>query len=96
MIGTIQEKVYALAFDPTASYLAYAVEGAVMICVAKDWEKVVATCEYEKKKGGKGKKKAGDVVVQGGLVWGAGAGDQKVWMACGCDGDKPVRFWGVE
>jgi hypothetical protein len=93
-IGTINKKVYALGFDPTASYLAYATEGSIKICVAKDWDKVVATLEYEKKKGGKGKKK--EVVVKGGLVWGAGVGEEKVWLASGCDGEKPVRFWGVE
>ena len=95
MIGSIKEKVYALAFDPTASYLAYGTEGAIKVCVVKDWEKIVATCEHEKKKGGKGKKK-NEEFVKGGVVWGAGAGDKKVWLASGCDGEKPVRFWSVQ
>ena len=93
MIGTIQESIYALAFDPTASYLAYATAGTIKVCVVKDWNKVVCTCEYEKKVGKGKKKKAEDDVLKGGLIWGAGAGEKTVWLASGCNGDKPVRFW---
>jgi len=97
MIGSVEERVNAAAFDPSASYIAYGVESAIKVCKSKELDTVVATYEYEKKKGGKAKKKkAEDEVIQGGLVWGAGAGDDKIWLACGCDGEKPVRFWGIE
>lgn len=97
IIGSIEEKVYAVAFDPSASYIAYGVESAIKVCKSKELYAVVATYEYEKKKAGRGKKKkTEDEVIKGGLVWGAGAGDDKVWLASGCDGEKPVRFWGVE
>lgn len=94
VIGTIQEKTYALSFDPTACYLAYATEGSTKICVAKDWERVVCSLDYEKKKT-KGKKKVD--TERGGVAWGNGGGEEKkVWVAMGCDGEKPVRFYGVE
>ena len=52
------------------------------------------------KSGRKGKKKAGG--LNGGVAWGGegfgvkeGEGG-KVWLATGCDGERPVRLWGVE
>ncbi|KAL9182615.1 hypothetical protein ACHAXT_013267 [Thalassiosira profunda] len=86
--------VTALAFDPSATYLAYAGEEATKVCVAKDWERVVCTLAPGKR----GKKKAG--ATGGGVAWGGeGFGKEgaegKVWLATGCDGERPVRFWGV-
>ena len=52
------------------------------------------------KSGRKGKKKA-DGGLRGGVVWGGQGfglkeGDGgKVWLATGCDGEKPLRLWGV-
>lgn len=90
--------VTSLAFDPTATYLAYSGEESTKVCVVKDWERVVCTFTPPKT-GKKGKKKGG---VAGGVAWGGqgfglkeGEGG-KVWLATGCDGQKPVRFWGVE
>ncbi|KAL7533341.1 hypothetical protein ACHAXR_007983 [Thalassiosira sp. AJA248-18] len=92
-VGTVT----SLAFDPTATYLAYAGEKSTKICVAKDWERVVCTLTPSKVGGKKGKKKNEG---SGGVVWGGqGLGAQeggKVWLATGCDGERPVRFWGVE
>mmetsp|Transcript_28520 Transcript_28520/g.46724 ORF Transcript_28520/g.46724 Transcript_28520/m.46724 type:complete len:608 (+) Transcript_28520:55-1878(+) len=90
--------VTSLAFDPTATYLAYAGEESTKVCVAKDWERVVCTLTLPKSGGKKGKKKS----PSGGVVWGgkgfvAKEGEEgKVWLATGCDGQRPVRFWGIE
>jgi hypothetical protein len=52
--------------------------------------------EYEHKIG-KGKKQGNSDLIQGGVVWGKGVGEQrKVWLATCSDGEKPLRFWGVE
>lgn len=85
-----------MSFDPTASYLAYAGEGFTKICVCKNWERVVCTLEYEHKIG-KGKKQGNNDFIKGAVVWGKGGGEQKkVWLATCSDGEKPLRFWGVE
>ena len=93
----------ALAFDPTATYLAYAGEGAARVCVAKDWDRVVCSLAWTKPAGKK--RKGAAARAGGGLAWGgsfaaegeddgegpaAGGG---VWLAAGCDGQRPVRFW---
>lgn len=89
--------VTSLAFDPTASYLAYSGVNGTKVCVAKDWERVVCTLTPSKS-GRKGKKTSNG----GGVVWGGeGLGLQEgeggnVWLATGCDGERPVRFWGIE
>ncbi|KAL7479721.1 hypothetical protein ACHAW6_005447 [Cyclotella cf. meneghiniana] len=97
ILGTIQDtKICAMSFDPTASYLAYAGEGFTKICVCKNWERVVCTLEYEHKIG-KGKKQGNNDFIKGAVVWGKGGGEQKkVWLATCSDGEKPLRFWGVE
>eukprot|EP00571_Detonula_confervacea_P013143 CAMPEP_0172310310 /NCGR_PEP_ID=MMETSP1058-20130122/11414_1 /TAXON_ID=83371 /ORGANISM="Detonula confervacea, Strain CCMP 353" /LENGTH=582 /DNA_ID=CAMNT_0013023103 /DNA_START=29 /DNA_END=1773 /DNA_ORIENTATION=- len=86
--------VTSLAFDPTATYLAYSGEESTKVCVVKDWERVVCTFTPPKK----GKKSKGG--LSGGVAWGGqgfglkeGEGG-KVWLATGCEGQKPVRFWG--
>jgi len=89
-------KLVSLAFDPTATYLAYAGTGGVKVCVAKDWDRVVA----ELVPGRSGRKKEFDGAVPGGLSWGGSLkeedeGEKKVWLVSGCDGERPVRFWGV-
>lgn len=63
----------------------------------KDWDRVVCTLN----KGGKKGKKKSDGLLPGGVVWGGegfglGGRGGKVWLCAGCDGEKPVRFWGVE
>ncbi|KAL7554200.1 hypothetical protein ACHAWF_017613 [Thalassiosira exigua] len=91
----------SLAFDPSATYLAYSGEGGTKVCVAKDWERVVCHLVPSKGSGKRGKKKG--PAGAGGVAWG-GAGFGKggeeegseVWIAAGCDGERPVRFWGVE
>jgi len=96
-------RVSSLAFDPTATYLAYAGEESIKVCVAKDWDRVVCTLSLPKSVGGKkGKKKSGGESFGGGVVWG-GKGlsvkegeEGEVWLATGCDGQRPVRFWGIE
>ncbi|KAL3793022.1 hypothetical protein HJC23_003030 [Cyclotella cryptica] len=98
IIGTIQDtKTYALSFDPTASYLAYAGEGFTKVCVCKDWDRVICTLEFEHKSG-KGKKQGNnDNTIKGGVVWGKGVGEGKKMCLVTCsDGEKPLRFWGVE
>ncbi len=91
-VGTVN----SVAFDPTATYLAYSGNESTKVCVVKDWDRVVCTFAPSKS----GKKKAG--AAGGGLVWGGegfglkeGEGG-KVYVATGCDGERPVRFWGVE
>lgn len=93
--------VLSLAFDPTASYLAYAGEMCTKICVAKEWDRVVCTLTPSKKGAAK-KGKAAAAAGSGAVVWGGqgfglkeGEGGN-VWLAVGCDGERPVRFWGVE
>mmetsp|Transcript_13666 Transcript_13666/g.24755 ORF Transcript_13666/g.24755 Transcript_13666/m.24755 type:complete len:620 (-) Transcript_13666:1028-2887(-) len=95
--------VTSLAFDPTATYLAYAGDESIGVCVAKDWDRVVCTLTLPKNVGGKkGKKKSVGESYGGGVVWGgkglsAKEGEEgKVWLATGCDGQRPVRFWGIE
>jgi WD40 repeat protein len=101
-VGTVM----SLAFDPTASYLAYSGEVCTKICVAKDWDRVVCTLTPSKKgaaKKGKKAPSAGSVgKLSGAVVWGGegfglkeGEGGN-VWLAVGCDGERPVRFWGLE
>jgi hypothetical protein len=99
-VGTIM----SLAFDPTASYLAYSGETCTTkICVAKDWDRVVCTLASSKK--GAPKKSKNDSMggkMIGAVVWGGGGFGLKegeggnVWLAVGCDGERPVRFWGEE
>ena len=92
--------VTSVAFDPTASYLAYSGEESTKVCVVKDWDRVVCTLTPSKS-GRKDKKKAVGG-LRGGVVWGGQGfglkeGDGgKVWLATGCDGEKPLRLWGVE
>lgn len=99
-VGTVM----ALAFDPTASYLAYSDETCTtQICVAKDWDQVVCTLAASKKRAPKkGKKDSMGGKMRGAVVWGGqgfglkeGEGGN-VWLAVGCDGERPVRFWGEE
>ena len=92
--------VVSVAFDPTATYLAYTGEVSTKVCVVKDWEKVVCTLNPSKTGGSKKKKTGG---LNGGVVWGGkgfgpleGGEEGKVWLATGCDGERPVHFWGVE
>eukprot|EP00581_Thalassiosira_minuscula_P011201 CAMPEP_0183720766 /NCGR_PEP_ID=MMETSP0737-20130205/13289_1 /TAXON_ID=385413 /ORGANISM="Thalassiosira miniscula, Strain CCMP1093" /LENGTH=590 /DNA_ID=CAMNT_0025950687 /DNA_START=15 /DNA_END=1787 /DNA_ORIENTATION=- len=92
-------KVASVAFDPTASYLAYSGDGSAKVCVVKDWDRVVCTLNVPKSGGKKGKKE--EEGLMGGIVWGgkglsAEGEEKKVWLATGCDGQRPVRFWGVE
>jgi len=95
--------VLSLAFDPTASYLAYSSELCTKVCVAKDWDRVVCTLTPSKKGAAAKKgKKAPDGKLSGAVVWGGegfglkeGEGGN-VWLAVGCDGERPVRFWGLE
>ena len=88
-------KVTSVSFDPTATYLAVAGTESTTVRVAKDWDREV--CALKPGATG-GKKKAG--AKSGGVVWGGslreGAEEKKVWIATGCDGERPVRFWGVE
>ena len=98
-------QILSLAFDPTASYLAYTGEVCTKICVVKDWDRVICTLTPSKTSGGS-KKKGGSSNSNsggGGIVWGGkgfspleDGGQAKVWLATGCDGERPVRFWGVE
>ena len=111
MIGSIKPsidevgQIISLAFDPTASYLAYTGEVCTKVCVVKDWDRVICTLSpskasgVSKKKGGSKSSTSGG----GGIVWGGkgfgpleDGGQGKVWLATGCDGERPVRFWGVE
>jgi pre-mRNA-processing factor 19 len=85
----------SLAFDPMGLYLAYSGEEATKICVVKDWDRVVSTLS-KTKAGRKGKNATAPNC--GGVVWGGKGlehGDT-VWIAAGCDGEKPIRFWGLE
>ena len=89
-------RVTSVSFDPTASYLAVAGTESSTVRVAKDWGREV--CVLKPAASG-GKRKAG--ARSGGVVWGGGLredlGEEKrVWIATGCDGERPVRFWGVE
>ena len=98
-------QILSLAFDPTASYLAYTGEVCTKVCVVKDWDRVICTLSPSKTSGGS-KKKGGSSNSNsggGGIVWGGkgfspleDGGQAKVWLATGCDGERPVRFWGVE
>jgi pre-mRNA-processing factor 19 len=97
-------QIISLAFDPTASYLAYTGEVCTKVCVVKDWDRVICTLSPSKTSGGS-KKKGGSSSSNsgGGIVWGGkgfgpleDGGQGKVWLATGCDGERPVRFWGVE
>lgn len=98
-VGTVT----SLAFDPTASYLAYSGDVCTKICVAKDWDRIVCTLTPSKKGAVKRGKKAGtgSEKLSGGVVWGGqGLGTKEgeggtVWLAVGCDKERPVRFWGV-
>jgi pre-mRNA-processing factor 19 len=94
-------RVVSLGFDPTATYLAYSGELSTRVCVVKDWDRVVCTL-YPSKTGGV-KKKGTSGELSGGIVWGGrgfgpkeGGEQGKVWLATGCDGERPIRFWGVE
>ena len=94
-VGTVT----SVSFDLTASYLAYSGEESTKVCVVKDWERVVCTLT---KSGRKGKKKAAGDGLRGGVAWGGqgfglkdGEGGS-VWLSTGCDGERPVRFFGVE
>ena len=92
-VGTVT----SLAFDPMGLYLAYSGVESTKICVVKDWDRVVRTLS-KTKTGRKGKKKT-QAPTCGGVVWGGKGLDDdegKVWIAAGCDGEKPIRFWGVE
>lgn len=89
-------RVTSVSFDPTAAYLAVAGTESTTVRVAKDWDREV--CALRPGAAG-GKRKAG--ARSGGVVWGGslredGEGEKKVWIATGCDGERPVRFWGVE
>jgi pre-mRNA-processing factor 19 len=89
--------VTSLAFDPMGLYLAYSGEESTKVCVVKDWDRVISTLSKTKTTGTKGKNAPAPTC--GGVVWG-GKGPEddggKVWIAAGCDGEKPIRFWGVE
>jgi pre-mRNA-processing factor 19 len=90
-VGTIT----SLAFDPMGLYLAYSGAEATKICVVKDWDRVVGTLSKTKTGG----KKNATPPSCGGVVWGGKGLDDdggSVWVAAGCDGEKPIRFWGVE
>ena len=99
--------VTSVSFDPTGSYLAYSGVDATKICVVKDWERVICTLVPSKSGIKSGKKKdsedeGNEGILQGGVVWGGelgvgvAKGDAcKVWLATGCDGERPVRFWGI-
>jgi len=92
-VGTIT----SVAFDPMGLYLAYAGVETTKVCVVKDWDRVVGTLS-KTKTGTKGKN-AQAAPTSGGVVWGGkGLGNDggEVWVAAGCDGEKPIRFWGVE
>ena len=87
--------VTSLAFDPMGLYLAYSGAEATKICVVKDWDRVVGTLSKTKTGG----KKNATPPSCGGVVWGGKGLDDEggsVWVAAGCDGEKPIRFWGVE
>jgi len=90
-VGTVT----SLAFDPMGLYLAYSGEETTKVCVVKDWDRVISTLS-KTKTGTKGKN--AHAPACGGVVWGGkGLEDGgKVWIASGCDGEKPIRFWGVE
>lgn len=90
-VGTVT----SLAFDPMGLYLAYSGAEATKICVVKDWDRVVGTLSKTKTGG----KKNATPPSCGGVVWGGKGLDDEggsVWVAAGCDGEKPIRFWGVE
>lgn len=90
-VGTVT----SLAFDPMGLYLAYSGAEATKICVVKDWDRVVGTLSKTKTGG----KKNTTPPSCGGVVWGGKGLDDdgcNVWVAAGCDGEKPIRFWGVE
>lgn len=91
-VGTVT----SVAFDPMGLYLAYAGVEATKVCAVKDWDRVVCTMS-KTKRGSKGKN-AQVAPTSGGVVWGGNGvdNDGKVWVAVGCDGEKPIRFWGVE
>ena len=91
-VGTVT----SLAFDPMGLYLAYSGAEATKVCVVKDWDRVVST--LSKTKTGKKGKNALVAPTCGGVIWGGkglGEDGDKVWIAAGCDGEKPIRFWGL-
>ena len=91
-VGTVT----SLSFDPMGLYLAYSGDEATQVCVVKDWDRVVSTLAVIKSSS---KKKGESPPTCGGVVWGGIGGlegDGKVWIGAGCDGDKPLRIWGVE
>mmetsp|Transcript_7867 Transcript_7867/g.11691 ORF Transcript_7867/g.11691 Transcript_7867/m.11691 type:complete len:269 (+) Transcript_7867:3-809(+) len=92
-VGTVT----SLAFDPMGLYLAYSGEESTKVCVVKDWDRVVSSLS-KTKTGSKGNN-AQAAPTCGGVVWGGKGLEEdggKVWIAAGCDGEKPIRFWGVE
>eukprot|EP00577_Skeletonema_sp_RCC1716_P007424 CAMPEP_0113419212 /NCGR_PEP_ID=MMETSP0013_2-20120614/26647_1 /TAXON_ID=2843 ORGANISM="Skeletonema costatum, Strain 1716" /NCGR_SAMPLE_ID=MMETSP0013_2 /ASSEMBLY_ACC=CAM_ASM_000158 /LENGTH=597 /DNA_ID=CAMNT_0000306555 /DNA_START=26 /DNA_END=1819 /DNA_ORIENTATION=+ /assembly_acc=CAM_ASM_000158 len=92
-VGTVA----SLAFDPMGLYLAYSGEESTKVCVVKDWDRVVSSLS-KTKTGTKGNN-AQAAPTCGGVVWGGKGLEEdggKVWIAAGCDGEKPIRFWGVE
>lgn len=97
-------QIVSLAFDPTAAYLAYTGEISTKICVVKEWDRIICTLPPSKTSGGSKKKGiSSSNSGGGGIVWGGkgfgpleDGGQGKIWLATGCDGERPVRFWGVE
>lgn len=91
-------RISSVAFDPSGVFLAYSGEGGTKVCVVKNVEDVVCALIPSKTGGRKSKKKDEANVFRGGVVWGgvgtAGA-EEKVWCASGCDGERPLRIWGV-
>mmetsp|Transcript_5948 Transcript_5948/g.13018 ORF Transcript_5948/g.13018 Transcript_5948/m.13018 type:complete len:427 (+) Transcript_5948:877-2157(+) len=91
-------RISSVAFDPSGVFLAYSGEGGTKVCVVKNVEDVVCALIPSKTKGRKSKKKDEAGPFRGGVVWGgvgtAGA-EEKVWFASGCDGERPLRIWGV-
>ena len=89
-------RVTSVAFDPSGLCLAYSGEEATKICVVKDVDRVICTL-VPSKSGRKSAKKKDDEVVNGGVVWGGAGGEGgKVWLASGCDVERPLRIWGAE
>ncbi len=91
-------RITSVAFDPSGVFLAYSGEGGTKVCVVKDVDSVVCALISSTTGKRKTKKKEEPVVLRGGVVWGgdgtAGA-ETKVWCASGCDGERPLRIWGV-
>mmetsp|Transcript_16076 Transcript_16076/g.24900 ORF Transcript_16076/g.24900 Transcript_16076/m.24900 type:complete len:598 (-) Transcript_16076:123-1916(-) len=92
-VGTVA----SLAFDPMGLYLAYSGEESTKVCVVKDWDRVVSSLSKTKTVTKGNNSQAAPTC--GGVVWGGKGLEEdggKVWIAAGCDGEKPIRFWGVE